>query len=380
MKFVAQALGLSEPAARKLEDRNILREAVIKHPFFADIIEAYNLEKKFGAYEEGTLIAKTNNSLEVIRGYPKIRRALVLYPTLKKHFKGEVAIEEKMNGYNVRIVKMGSNLYAVTRRGFICPYTTEKARLVFEMDFFRDNPHLMLCCEAVGDESPFVPKDIYGSGVHFYVFDIRVKKTNEPLGVREKEKVAEEYGFRLAPILEFADVKRAHEAVIEAVEKLGRQGREGVVIKDVSMKRPPVKYTTSQSNCSDLSYAFRYFNEYARDFMISRIVREAFQSFEFKESEEEFRQRCLRLGESILRPMVESIRDVKEKGRVAEKSKLRFYNLEVFELFKEHLRRMGVDARFSEPAEDNGSYIVFMERYMMSTTDKISNLLKGGFW
>ena len=38
-EVLAQALGLSEPAARKLSERNVLRN-VIKHPFFLDVIEA----------------------------------------------------------------------------------------------------------------------------------------------------------------------------------------------------------------------------------------------------------------------------------------------------------------------------------------------------
>jgi len=379
MKFVAEALGLSESAARKLEERNILRNAVINHPFFDDIINAYALEKKFGGYEDGTFVARTVDGLEVVRGYPKIRRALTLYPTLKKHFHGNVALEEKMNGYNVRILQLGRRIYAVTRRGFVCPYTTEKARITFNTDFFRDNPELMLCCEGVGEESPFVPNPVYGRRIDFYIFDIREKRTNKPLSIKEKERIAEEYGLKLAPILQIVDAKHAHEAVVDEIKKLGEEGREGIVVKDVNMKQSPVKYTASQSNCADLSYAFRYFNEYAKDFMISRIVREAFQSLEFEEGSEAFESRCLRLGESILKSMVESIEEVKKRGRVAEKMRLRFYNLEVFELFREHIRRMGVDARFSEPVKEDG-YIVFMERAMMSTSDKIVSLLRGGFW
>ena len=381
MRFVAEALRLAPPATKRLEDRNILRKAVIEHSFFSDVVDAYNLQKKFGEYEEGTLIAKTQNGVDVVRGYPKIRRALTLHPTITKHFRNEVVIEEKMNGYNVRIVHFGKNVYAVTRRGYICPYTTEKARELIDIEFFKDNPHLMLCSEAVGEESPFVPKDIYGvKTIDFFVFDVRDRKTNTPLPVEEKERLADEYGFKIAPILSIVRASEAHEVIADIIRKLGREGREGVVIKDVEMKLPPIKYTTSQSNCSDLRYAFRYFNEYSKDFMLSRIVREAFQSFEFEESEEEFRERCLRLGEAILKPMLESIIVVNEGRKVVERYRLRFKSLEVFELFKEHLRRMGVDAGFSEPVEEKGTYVVYMEKYMMGTTDKISHILKGNLW
>ena len=380
MREIAEALGLSLPAFKELCKRDLIRKAFIKHPFFSDVLEAFKLDRKFGEFEEGTLIAKTVDSVEVVRGYPKIKRALTLYPTIKRYFKGEVAIEEKMNGYNVRIVKFGKNLYAITRGGFICPYTTEKARKLLSDEIFKDHPNLMLCCEAVGEESPFVPKSIYGSKIDFYVFDIRDRRTNRALPIYEKQKLADEYGFKIAEIFDIVDAKKAHEVAREVVEKIGKEGREGIVIKDVEMTKEPIKYTTSQTNCSDLSYAFRYFGEYGRDFMFSRLIREGFQSFEFGEDEQAVMDRCIRIGEAILKSMVESIREVSEGRKVYEKMRLRFYDLDVFELFKQHVRRMGIDAKFSEPMHDEDSYVVWFYRYMKSTTDKIKHILKGNLW
>jgi|Deesub1362A_J573_1020465.scaffolds.fasta_scaffold00441_33 putative ATP-dependent DNA ligase len=381
MNFIAEALNLPPSSARRLEERNIVRPALINHPFFPDILEAYCLGKKFGEFEEGILVVRTENASIIVRGYPKIRRALTLYPTVKRRFKGDVVIEEKMNGYNVRIVNFGENIYAVTRRGFICPYTTEKARESFNPDFFKGFPEFMLCCEAVGEESPFVPKKIYGiKGIDFFVFDIRDMRTNIALPLNIKMSLSEEYGFKIAPVLSETEAEKAHEKIKSIILELGARGREGVVIKDPQMKVEPLKYTSSQSNCGDLNYAFRYFNEYAKDFMLSRIVREAFQSFEFEEDEEELRKRCLRLGEAILIPIIRSIEDVSKGNKVVEEHRLKFRNLEVLELFKEHLRRMGIDANYSEPEIEDGYHILKFERYMKSTADKISHLVKGNVW
>ncbi|RLI84039.1 RNA ligase, partial [Archaeoglobales archaeon] len=201
MSFVAEALNLSPSAARRLEERNILREALIPHDFFSDVLDAFKLDKKFGEFEEGTVIAKTTDGVEIVRGYPKIRRALTLYPTIKRHFRDKVAIEEKMNGYNARLVLFGENIYAITRRGFFCPYTTEKARDLINDSFFKDHPELILCGEAVGSESPFVVKETYGKGIDFFVFDIREKRTNKPMTIEFKERASKEYGFKIAPIL-----------------------------------------------------------------------------------------------------------------------------------------------------------------------------------
>ncbi len=380
MTFVAEALSLTPAAAKRLEEKRILSKAFVRHPFFKDVLEALRLGRKFGEYEEGTLVAKTVEGLEVVRGYPKIKRALTLYPTIKKHFRGEVIFEEKMNGYNVRIVRFGERLYAITRGGFICPYTTEKARMLIDDSFFKDHPNLMLCCEAVGEESPFVPKDVYGiKKIDFFVFDIRDKRTNEALPVKEKEKLSEEYGFKIAPILAEVHVSKAHEVAKDVIEDLGRKGKEGIVIKDPKMKRSPIKYTTSEANCSDLSFAFRFFGEYGRDFMFSRIIREGFQAFEL-DDDDAFERRCMRIGRAILEAIVESIREVSEGKRIYDRMRLRFYDLEVLELFKEHVRRMGVNAEFSEPVEDGDSYVVWFYRLMKSTTDKIDFILKGNLW
>jgi putative ATP-dependent DNA ligase len=381
MRFVADALNLTPPAAKRLEERNILRSAFIKHPFFPDIVEALKLEKKFGEFEEGTLIVKTNHGLEIVRGYPKIRRALTLYPTLKRHFKGDVVIEEKMNGYNVRIVLFGNNLYAITRRGFICPYTTEKARELINESFFSDNPSLMLCCEAVGMESPYVMKDVYDvKGLDFFVFDVRDRRTNIPLPVEKKIKLSEEYDFKIAPVLKKCSVEKAHIECRNVIEELGEGGREGVVIKDPEMVTSPVKYTASQSNTSDLSYAFRYFNDYGKDFMLSRIVREAFQSFEFGESVEELEKRCERLGRAILKSMVESIENVANGRKVTEKHRLRFRSEGVMYLFMQQIRKMGVEVIFHEPKFEKGYHVLEFERVLVSTTDKIRHHLEGNLW
>ncbi len=380
MNFIAKALNLSRAAAERLQERNILRRACIKHNFFPDIVEAYRLDKKFGFYEEGTVIVKSKDGEVVIRGFPKIRRALTLKPTLEKHFgKRKIALEEKMNGYNVRIVKIGENLYAVTRRGLICPYTTEKVREKIPNDFFEEYPNYMLCCEAVGYYSPYVPSKVYGlKEIEFFLFDVRESRTNRPIEIKEKVEIAERYGFNLARIL--AEILPDEiEVVRKIINELNRFGREGIVFKDLKMEIEPIKYTTSSANCSDLRYAFRYFSEYARDFMLARIVREAFQSFEF-DDQEAFDERCKRLGRSILEPMVNSIKTVKSGESVAEVTKLVFYSEEVLELFKNHLKLLGVDFRIKEFRRTGSRIYVIFERIMRSTTDKIKNILNGGLW
>jgi len=100
---------------------------------------------------------------------------------------------------------------------------------------------------------------------------------------------------------------------------LEKKEHEGVVIKDPEMVISPLKYTSSQSNCSDLRHAFKFYNETGRDYMLSRIVREGFQTVEWNEDKVEFEKRCMQLGKSILGPLSESILSVKNGQRLYER-------------------------------------------------------------
>lgn len=360
--------------------RGFLKRRVISRVGEIGGLELYRFEKDGSGYEQGTVVV-LGEEPRIIRGYPKIRRALLLEKTIKKHFElvQELAVEEKMNGYNVRICMIGNELVALTRGGFPCPYTTHKARKLINADFFRDNPDFVLCAEAVGPENPYVPKDIYGvSSLDFFVFDIMKEDLRIP--VRERIELCESYGIKGVRLFGFFKKDEASEEIKRIVMELGREGREGVVIKDPEMLVEPLKYTSSESNCSDLSYGFRFYSEYAVHFFLSRVIREAFQSFEFNESEEERRRRAERIGESILEPMIETIERVSKGERIAERVILRVDSPEVILEFQRHLRRMGIDASFGEIREENGEYLVEMFRYYNSTTDKTRSILEGGTW
>ena len=122
---------------------------------------------------------------------------MVLDPTLKKHFSGleKITVEEKMNGYNVRVAKVKDDILAITRSGYICPYTTEKAKEKLDLKFFDDFPELVLYGEMLGPDNPYVPKEIYGiDSVEFYIFDIR-EKILKPSSNKQKHEILEEYGF-----------------------------------------------------------------------------------------------------------------------------------------------------------------------------------------
>jgi len=280
-------------------------------------LDAIQFKKDLGPIESGTLVIDKGN-IHIIRGFPKIRRTLLLQPALKKHFPKEVAVEEKMNGYNVRIAQVDQQIIALTRGGYICPYTTRKAtEILYLDDFFQENPEMVICGEMVGTLNPYVSHYYPEIGkLGFRIFDLREKQTNNPLTVMEKRNLLKEYGLEPVRLMGIFPVDEAPETIMEIVRDLGANNREGVVMKDPMMQLEPLKYTSSQAQASELEYALSYPFDLAQAFLFSRIIREGFQAYEMSESTDELSEIAFRIGESILYPMLETIKRVK-KGEIA---------------------------------------------------------------
>ncbi len=343
--------------------------------------DLFRFDKPISGIEAGTCIFI--KPFDVVRGFPKIPRALMLYPGIAAHFSTceKVAVEEKMNGYNVRVALFDDEIAGLTRGGFVCPYTTEKARELVGRDFFLQHPDLVLCGEMVGPDSPYVPKSIYDiESLEFFIFDIREKLTGKPMRVKDRRRLVDEYGLRSVRLFGEYDVEKVHTEIASIIQDFGTSLNEGVVIKDPEMDMTPVKYTSSMSNCQDLRYAFEYYNDYGRDFFFPRVCREAYQAVEWNETEEKLKERCQRLGESILLPMIKTIHKKKDGGRITETVQIRVRSLNTAREFEEHLRLLGVDAIFEEPELTETGYLVRIQKKYHSTSDKTESILKGDMW
>jgi len=340
-------------------------------------IPSLQFKKDVGKIEAGTVIY-FKEKIEVIRGFPKTRRTLMLSPTIENHFKNRVVVEEKMNGYNVRIASIGDEIVALTRGGYICPYTTKKAVEIMDLsNFFNDNPDLVICGEMVGTDNPYVSHYYLEIGsLGFRVFDLRKKISNEPLPLKEKYKLLQKYKLPSVRVLGTFNIGEAVEKIKEIVKKIGEENREGIVIKDPQMEISPLKYTSSQAHDDEIKYAFTYPFDFGRDFFFSRVMREGFQTFEMEESEEEVQERAKRLGESILYPMIDTIKNVSSGNIAGEDMVIDVENREEAEKFLRYLHDLGVLAILIE-FKDNKAVI---RRIYQSTTDKINNFINGGLY
>jgi putative ATP-dependent DNA ligase len=340
-------------------------------------LEAIQFRKGMGHIEAGTMVVN-GDGIEVIRGFPKIRRTLMLQPALEKHFSREVAVEEKMNGYNVRIALVNQEIVAFTRGGYICPYTSRKARQLLDLDdFFQEHPQKVICGEMVGTLNPYVSHYYPEVGkLGFRIFDIREKLTNNPLPLLFKRELLADYHLEPVRLLGIFPVEEAPVKIMEIVKDLGEHDREGVVMKDPHMELEPLKYTSSQAQAAELEYALTFPFDLAKAFLFSRIIREGFQSYETGESDEERRERALRMGESILYPMLETIGKVEGGEVAAEDLLIEVDSQEEAEEFIRHLRDLKVMASLVEIKD--GKAVI--RRIHQSTNDRVHNYLEGGLY
>ncbi|ADI72951.1 ATP dependent DNA ligase [Methanohalobium evestigatum Z-7303] len=374
---VAEFLNLPSSKVKKLASKKRILQNWGKYQ------NLFRFDKKVSKIESGTVLYQNNGYFELIRGFPKIKRAMAVEPAVKSHFKnsGTVSVEEKMNGYNVRVASINGDVTAFTRSGIVCPYTTERAKYLIGQEFFEKHPEFVLYGEMVGPDNPYVPKNIYNiESLDFFIFDIRYKNTGEPLPVYERRKLMNDYNLNQVQLFGEYKIEEAPKNITKIIKEIGKQEREGVVIKDPQMRINAIKYTSSESNCADLREGFKFYNDFGRDYFYSRVIREGFQSVELGESEEEFQERCLQLGRSILEPMSRTMRKVAQGEEVHDDVQIRVKEPETIYEFEKHLKRMGIDAKFGAPQQVGDEYLVSIRKLNQSTNDKTKAIWNGSLW
>lgn len=323
--------------------------------------------------ERGTAIVQET----VIRGFPSIPRTLVLDPGIPEFFEERVTIEEKRNGYNVRVARIEGDVLAFTRGGYICPYTTGLVRDTFDPGgFFDDHPELMVCGELIGPENPYTPHDYESvASARLEVFDIRQRESGAPLPVEHRRDHCRAYDLPQVPSFGEYDPEDAPEQIRQVIENLNREGREGVVMKSPDGRRL-LKYTTSATHRADLEHAFSLPFDYGQEFMFPRILREIFQAVEFDERGDTLQHRAHDLGEAILLPAVDTVRAVRRGETVGEDHTVRGDPDDV-EALLSHLRDLGLKLDIESDRLVDGERVVTFVKISQATQDNTQNYLEG---
>ncbi len=350
LESVSKTLGLEKDLMKDLLNRRVLRYMEYRD------IGYLVFRREWRGFREGTSILVDSGNVKVVHGYPSIQRILLL-KAMQTHFIDKVVVEEKMDGYNVRVVSFNGRILALTRGGYICPYTTARiidlygealARL-----FKNEGEDIVLCGEVVGEENPYV-QHYYPEAPLFdyFIFDVMVGENFMPISRRDE--IVSKYGLRQVRklgVLQKDDVN----SLMEIINKLERAGREGVVLKDPMHRVKPLKYTTTYIHINDLELGMKYPFDEGRGFLFSRILREIWKIYEEKISGKELEERAKRIGLAILKPAIESIKRVEEGKAVYEEYTLRVPSIKVLDEFMEYMDKLGVNIALVQvtPIENN---------------------------
>jgi putative ATP-dependent DNA ligase len=337
--------------------------------------EYHALSASHHGLERGTVLVDGT----VVRGFPSVPRVLHLEAGVTRFFEsGAVYVEEKLNGYNVRIVAVDGEPLAFTRGGHLCPYTTRRAHALLDLEpFFGDHPDRMLCAEFIGPETPYTTHDYADVDSHdLRVFGVRDRVSGAPLSVDRRRDLCTEYGFGQPELFGAFDLDRTAARVHEVIGDLAARDREGVVMKSDD-GTALLKYTTSRQHHEELAYAFELPFERGQDFLFSRVLREAFQAYERDESPEELRERAHEIGEAILLPFVETIGDVDAGEPVGEDHTVRG-DPESVDALLDHVDNLGVTLEVVSRERDGDEVVVEFRKVAASTRDRVDYYLSGG--
>lgn len=274
----------------------------VEHTRFADIEYTRRTKDRrqrmrgaIGLFEQGS-----EEPDREIPGFPHIKRVYRLAPGVQRMFRDEpFAVEEKLDGYNVRLFRHQGRLLASTRGGFICPFTTAWAEIwADEWDlngFLDDHPGHALCGEVLGQNPYHHQADpALGPGAHFFLFEL-VDADGRFLMPEQRYELAERYGLPHAPRY---GTRSSHEirALLDLLRELNEHGREGIVMKSLNAARY-LKFVTPASDINDIRDSMLLAFELPGGFFHNRWLRVALSVRELGLDESEYARR---LGAAFL--------------------------------------------------------------------------------
>lgn len=252
-------------------------------------------------HERGTVILHGDGHNRIVRDYPHIARVYRLHAGTRRFFGNEYFFaEEKLDGYNVRILKYNDEIIALTRGGFICPFSTEWVRYWMTVyrfeEFFELYPDRIICAEFVGD-NPYNSKrdQSLPPGLSFFCFDI-MRDDGRLLPVEEKYAVFE--SLDLPQVRSYGKFRlKDYEKLREIVLDLNAGKREGIILKGVHGNRS-IKFVTAESDLNDIEKSLEYFYDIEPGFYSNRLMRISLFVQEFELDEKEYMNR---IGRAVLK-------------------------------------------------------------------------------
>lgn len=315
----------------------------------------------------------------LVYGYPKIGRLSRLDTGLTAQFAHPFWVEEKVDGYNVRVFQLDGEVVAITRRGYICPFTTDRLRDFIDTGLFEAHPELVLCAEVAGPENPYNRDSppYVSEDIGMFAFDLMLKNRQGFLSHPDKEHLLREHG--VPEVAQYGQYEVADFARLARLAcELDGAGREGMVLKEDSAQDRRAKYVTGRINLADLRVGSMAFKQLPAEYFTQRILRLGLflEEHHIDRTEALYRE----LGEALIEGVLEAVSRWRQQGKVADHFRCRFHRRENAELMLEALYRLlGKGHIQNQILERKGKYYVLeFSKVLPKTTGLLVHLLQGG--
>ncbi|WP_455211154.1 RNA ligase [Kaarinaea lacus] len=315
---------------------------------------------------------------QVVYGYPSIGRVLALQSGLKGQFHAPFWMEEKVDGFNVRVFKLNHRILALTRGGFVCPFTTDRIADLMNLNVFEHEPAIVLCGEVVGPDNPYMEGSVpyIKEDVKFFIFDIGAINQKQFMVYSEKEFMIKQY--ELPSVQHFGRFKLSDmEKIGEILLQLNKEYREGVVFKEDSPRNHRAKYATSNINIVDIEAGAYTMFDLPPEYFKNRIARLVLFMDEQGVSNTLALQQ--QLGTAYVKGLLQAIQQVHEHHKVFRTFRCRFRQRENAVKMLEHLSEIGghVQITLHELKEENGYWWLEFDKVFPKSSGTLSSLLKG---
>jgi len=320
-------------------------------------INYIRFRSSFKGVERGTVIAPGK---KIIWGFPHIKRIFTLEKGMRRNIsEGTVYLEEKIDGFNVRIAKIGGKIYAFSRGGFLDFFVTEKVREPELEKFFEDHPKYILCGEMIGN-TPYT-KPTKEFDVRLFVFDINDGHNNY-LPCEMKYEILRKYDIPSVPLIgkfKTDDFKKLNRIVLD----FNKARKEGIVIKSESRK-DLVKYVNPNADIDDIGSCSYMFFDMPFGFFNQRMLRSAFFIRDYGLDREKYGKE---LGNSYYRGLMRALDDMASGKNIEEEFEILVKDGDAWEKIRRHAGKEVKLNLISRRKEKGGTRIRFSKIYLRTT-------------
>lgn len=356
------------------KDIDILKKRDGLHNLEYNGLSLIRISQDYKRFLRGTVFYEQG----VIKSYPKTMRIFHLENGIKRYIKDRFYIEEKVDGYNVRIALINNTPLAFTRGGFICPFTTDRIADLIDLNFFNRYPDYTICGEVVGPGSPYNTESIpyIKDDVRLFVFDV-INEKGIFLSTEDKYKILE--AFDIEQVRHWGDfTEKDIEKIKGIILELDRNNREGIVIKPADTGKN-LKYVTLSSCLRDLEATAHLITELPSGFFIQRVLRAVFFCNEFGIDLDE--KYLLKFARAMYLIPKETLEKIQRGNSVTEIFNIKIKNKETINWLIEHLNRAGIRTQLIS-VEKSGDYYKakFQRLYLRGSRELKQRLMGKGFF